>query len=396
MNILSTLSSYWFLGVAATPFIYYLIVVYSSWRYFRAARHSAAPPPAFAPPVSILKPMRGEDPGAYENLASFCRLDYPQYEILLCVDADDQTVLPVVERLRRNFPERAIRILYGSGRVATNDKVAKLARLVSEAQHECVVISDSDVRVRPDYLRHVTAPLALSNVGAVTCFYVPVEDKTFTDRLQNIGMMSDFYPGILIAWQLDGIKFALGPTIATTRTRLAAFGGYGAIENRPADDLLVGRLIAGQGYEVVLLPYTIQTVADYGSFRELLHKRLRWIVVMRNLRPAGHFGLIFTLGLAWTLAAIALHPTAAVALGFAGAYLFLRFAMTAIIAGWGLHRPGFLKNVWLIPLWDAVACIIWMVSFTRNSIRWRGADYYIRAGQLVPVASSPEKHKAAA
>jgi ceramide glucosyltransferase len=204
MDILSTISSYWFLGVAAIPFIYYLIVIYSSWRYFRAAKHPAASP-AFTPPVSILKPMRGQDSGAYENFASFCRQDYPQYEILLCVDLDDQTVLPIVERLRRNFPERTIRVLYGSGRIATNDKVAKLARLVSEAQHEFVVISDSDVRVRPDYLRQVTAPLARPNVGAATCFYVSVEDKTFTDRLQNIGMMSDFYPGILVAWQLDGI-----------------------------------------------------------------------------------------------------------------------------------------------------------------------------------------------
>ncbi|HEX3163320.1 MAG TPA: hypothetical protein VHQ92_12145, partial [Pseudolabrys sp.] len=114
MNTVSTMSPYWFLGVAAIPFIYYLIVIYSSWRYFRAAKRSAACL-AFAPPVSILKPIRGQDPGAYENLSSFCRQDYPQYEILLCVDPDDQTVLPIVERLRRNFPERTIRILYGSG-----------------------------------------------------------------------------------------------------------------------------------------------------------------------------------------------------------------------------------------------------------------------------------------
>jgi ceramide glucosyltransferase len=155
-------------------------------------------------------------------------------------------------------------------------------------------------------------------------------------------------------------------------------------------------LIAEQGCEVILLPYTIETVADYGSFRELLHKRLRWIVVMRNLRPAGHFGLIFTLGLAWTLAAIAVHPTAAVILGFFGAYFMLRLLMTAFIAGWGLNQTTSLKDVWLIPLWDAMACAIWLVSFTRNSIRWRGADYYIREGQLVPVASSPEKHLEAA
>jgi len=378
--------SYCFLGVAAIPFIYYLIVIVSTWRYFRAARRPVEQAVRFTPPVSILKPMRGEDLGAYENFASFCRQDYPAYEILLCVDPDDRAVMPLVDKLRRDFPEQEIRVLYGSGRIATNDKVAKLERMVGEARHEVVVISDSDVRVRPDYLRQVTAPLARPDVGAVTCFYVPTEEKTFTDRLQNIGMMSDFYPGILVAWQLDGIKFALGPTIATTRTRLAGFGGYAAIENRPADDLLVGRLIADQGYEVVLLPYTIETVADYASFGELLHKRLRWIVVMRNLRPWGHFGLIFTWGLAWTLAGVAAYPTGAVAVGFLGTYLVLRLAMTALIAGWGLRQAAFWKNLWMIPLWDAVACVIWLVSFSRNSIRWRGADYYIRDGQLVPVS----------
>ena len=379
--------AHWFLGVAAIPFVYYLIVIVSSWRYFHAARRPVARVAESTPPVSILKPMRGEDLGAYENFASFCRQDYPEYEILLCVDPDDQAVMPLVEKLRRDFPEREIRVLYGSGRIATNDKVAKLERMVSEARHEVVVISDSDVRVRPDYLRQVTAPLSRPGVGAVTCFYVPTEETKFTDRLQNIGMMSDFYPGILVAWQLDGIKFALGPTIATTRTRLAGFGGYAAIENRPADDLLVGRLIADQGYEVVLLPYTIETVADYASFRELLYKRLRWIVVMRNLRPWGHFGLIFTWGLAWVLAGVASHPRAAVAAGFLGAYAVLRSVMTALIAGWGLRQAGYWKNLWLIPLWDAVACVIWLVSFSRNSIRWRGADYYIRDGQLVPVST---------
>jgi ceramide glucosyltransferase len=389
---------YGFLGLASIPFVYYLIAIYSSGRFFSAARAQRnVKPRPYTPPVSILKPVRGLDPGAYENFASFCRQDYPEYEILLCVDPDDQAVISVVDELRRNFPERSIRVLYGSGRIAANDKVAKLARLVSEAKHEVVVISDSDVRVRPDYLRKVTARLAEPNVGAVTCFYIPSESKTFSDRLQDVGMMSDFYAGILVAWQLDGVKFALGPTIATTRTRLAGFGGYAAIENRPADDLLVGRLIAEQGCEVVLLPYAIETVADFGSFRELLHKRLRWIVVMRNLRPWGHFGLIFTQGFAWTLAAVAVHPTAAAARFFLGAYLALRLAMTAVIGGWGLEQPDFWENAWMIPIWDAVACALWLVSFSRSTIRWRGADYYIREGQLIPAAlPEGDREKAAA
>ncbi len=373
-----------FLAIAAIPFIYYFIAIYSSWRYFQ--QPATAPDESLTPPVSILKPIRGLDPDAAENLASFCRLDYPKFEIVFCVDPDDAAVLSVLAKLIADFPDCPIRILYGSGRVATNDKVAKLARLVNDAAHEVVVISDSDVRVRPDYLRRITAPLRDPKVGAVTCFYVPTELTSFTDHLQSAGMMSDFYAGVLVAWQLDGIKFALGPTIATTRARLDGFGGYPELENRPADDLLVGRLIAEQGYEVVLLKYSIETVCDYASLRDLLYKRLRWIVVMRHMRPWGHLGLLLTQGLPWSIAAVAIHPSALVALGYLGGYLALRMAMTWIIGIHGLRQPGLWKDMLLIPVWDAVAFAIWLTSFGRNSIRWRGANYYIRDGRLVPVA----------
>src|SRR5579863_10568998 len=374
-----------FLFIAAIPFIYYLIVIFSSWRYFRQS--AIAADASFTPPVSILKPFRGLDPDALENLSSFCRLDYPDYEIVFCVDPDDDAVLDVLTKLTAEFPQCRIRVLYGSGRVATNDKVAKLARLVNDAAYEVVVISDSDVRVRPDYLRRVVAPLRDPKVGAVTCFYLPTELSTFTDHLQSVGMMSDFYAGVLVAWQLDGVKFALGPTIATTRARLEGFGGYPVLENRPADDLLVGRLIAEQGFEVVLLNYAIETVCDYGSLSDLLHKRLRWIVVMRHMRPWGHLGLLLTQGLPWSLAAVALHPSALAALVYLGGYMALRMAMTWIIGIHGLHQRGLWKQMPLIPVWDAVAFAIWLASFGRNSIRWRGADYHIRDGRLVPVVS---------
>jgi ceramide glucosyltransferase len=217
---------------------------------------------------------------------------------------------------------------------------------------------------------------------------VSTDEKTFVQKLQTVGMYSDFYPGIVVAWQLDGVKFALGPTIATSKTRLAGFGGYEKIENRPADDLLVGRLIAEQGYEVKLIPYSVLTVADFQSLRDLFLKRLRWIVVMRHMRPWGHFGLIFTLGLPWSLAAIAISPTAGVAAIFVAAYLGLRIIMTLQIASWGLKQPVPLLGLALIPLWDAMAFVIWLVSFTRSSIRWRDRDYYIRDGELVPVAGN--------
>lgn len=374
-----------FLAIAAIPFIYYLIALFSSWRYFRQPRVELEP--SFTPPVSILKPIKGLDHDAYENLASFCRQDYPEYEMVFCVDADDQAVLSVLAKLSRDFPECRIRVLHGSGRLAPNDKVSKLVRLTNEAAYEHLVISDSDVRVRPDYLRQVIAPLRDPKIGATTCLYVPNEVGTLTDRLQTVGMMSDFYAGVLVDWQLEGIKFALGPSIATTRARLNAFGGYAELENRPADDLLVGRLIAAQGVEVSVLRYTIQTVCDYNSFSELLHKRLRWIVVMRNMRPWGHFGLLLTQGLPWALAACAVRPTETVAGVYLGGYLLLRMAMAWSIGIRGLKQISLWQDLLLIPIWDAVACALWLTSFTRSSIRWRGADYYIREGQLVPVSS---------
>jgi len=370
--------------LAAIPFIYYLIALYSGWRFFERQNSFAGRQSQFLPPVSILKPVKGLDPDAYENFASFCRQDYPEYEIVFCVSDHSDAVLPVIQQVIGDYPDSQIRILYGSGRDATNDKVAKLARLSKEAKYDVLVINDSDVRAEAGYLRTIVAPLADTNVGAVTCFYAPTDETTTVQKLQTIGMYSDFYPGIVVAWKLDGVKFALGPTIATTKARLAGFGGYEKIENRPADDLLVGRLIAEQGYEVKLLPYTIQTVADFHSFRDLFLKRLRWIVVMRNMRPWGHLGLIFTFGLPWTLLALAIAPSPLVAVGFLAAYMGLRAAMTLQIASLGLKQPLPLRSLALIPAWDGMAFVIWLVSFTRSTIRWRNRDYYIRNGELVP------------
>ena len=383
-----------FLGVAAIPFIYYALAIFSSFRFFLATRAKVGKTGEFVPPVSNLKPVRGLDPEAYENFASFCRQDYPDYEILFCVGDTSDPVFPVLQQPVRDFPERQIRIVVGAGRNATNDKVAKLTRLVEEASHEYLVISDSDVRVEPDYLRKVIAPLANPKTGAVTCFYAPTEESTWVQRLQDVGMVSDFYPGILVAKQLDGVKFALGPTIATTRTRLQAFGGYASIENRPADDLWVGRLIDEQGYEVDLLPYVIYSVADYQSLNELFHKRLRWITVMRHMRPWGHLGLVFTLGLPWALLAVALLPTAGIVVSYLGGYLVVRAVLTVLVGTWGLKQPGIWKKLALIPLWDGMASLIWLTSFTRKTIRWRGRDYLMRDGNLVPRIGAENRESA--
>jgi ceramide glucosyltransferase len=380
---------YLFLILAASPFIYYLLVLFSTWRFFWRAEERLRADSDFTPPVSNLKPLRGLDPEAYENLASYCRQDYPEYELIFCVGDESDASVPVLEKLKHDFPDRQIRILFGSGRKAINDKVAKLVRMVNEARHEVLVINDSDVRVEPNYLRTVVAPLANSKVRGVTCLYVSTEDKTFTQHLQSIGMICDFFPGIFVARQLDGIKFAFGQTIVTTRACLKAFGGYEAIENRPADDLLVGRYIAQQGYEVELLPYAVKTVPDYSSFKELFIKRLRWLTVMRHMRPWGHIGLAFTQGLPWSLAVLFVHPSDGIGVAYFGAYLLFRLLITSFVGVWGMKQRGLWKKMPLIIVWDATAFVIWLLTFGRRRIRWRNVDYRIRDGMLVPVAPNP-------
>jgi len=373
--------TYLLLVVASFPFIYYLLAIWGALRFFARPQQK---PNGFTPPISILKPVRGLDPDAFENFASFCRQDYPEYEIVFCVGSPDDPCMPAIEQLRHKFPLKKIRVLFGSGRVAANDKVAKLVRLANEAEFEYLVINDSDVRVKPDYLRQIVAPLADPRVGAVTCFYVSIGEHSFIENLQTAGMLSDFYAGLLVARELDGVKFALGPTIATTRARLAGFGGYQAIENRPGDDLLVGRLIAEQGYRVELSRYAVDTVSDYQSLSDLLHKRLRWLVVMRHMRPAGHLGLIFTHGLLWSLVAVIAHPTWITAALYFGIYATLRVIMTWLIGGYGLKQEKLWQKMPIVFCWDAFALVMWSASFLRNTIRWRGGSYYIRGGELVP------------
>lgn len=371
--------------VATFPLIYYVIAIYSTLRFFSMPLERTS---TFTPPVSILKPVRGLDDGAYRNFASYCRQDYPEFEMLFCVgDASDPNI-PVIEQLQRDFPIRTVRVVIGSDPNVTNDKVSKLERLAAEAKYEHVVFSDSDIRVGTDYLRTVLAPLRDEGVGASTCIYLQTDERTLADDLQTIGQVSDFYVSLSVARELDGVKFALGSTIVTRKRNLAEAGLFQAIENKPADDMLVGRLISEKGHRVELLPYAVRTVADFQSMKGFLAKRMRWAVVQRNMRPWGHLGLLLTLGLPWSLAAIAVYPTAMVTAIYLGAYVVLRSAVTALISVWGLKQPGILRKFWLIPVWDVISIVILLASFTRNRVKWRDGEYCIRDGTLVPVKAA--------
>jgi ceramide glucosyltransferase len=377
------LIEYILLFFAAVPFVYYFLVIYSSSTFFCQAQRAVGPEPDFTPPISNLKPVKGLDPDAYENFASLCRQNYPEYELIFCTTDHTDPSVPVIQKLIADFPDRRIRLLYSAGTNAINDKVAKLGLMVKEAQYDHLVFNDSDVKVEPNYLRKVVAPLRDPKIGGVTCFYVSTRDDNYVEKLQTIGMITDFYAAILVAWQLHGVHFALGPTMVSTKERVKGFGGFQVLENRPADDLLFGRLIAEQGVEMKLLAYTVETVPDYDGLGELFAKRARWMTVMRKMRPWGHFGLLFTWGLPWSLVAVVVRPTLGIAAAYVGSYLACRVLIAWLIGIYGLKQKGLWRKFALIPFWDAMAFIVWLVSFARGYIRWRGLDYDLEAGQLV-------------
>jgi ceramide glucosyltransferase len=380
------------LVLATGPLVYYLLSLYCTIEYFRNLRRLPPRDDSFAPPVSILKPVRGVDPGAYENFASYCRLDYPSYELIFAMADPHDPVIPVIQKLQRDFPNRSIRFVSDVPRVGENNKVNSLCRLAKEARHELLVMTDSDVRVPHDYLREVVEPFADTRVGAVTCFYRCLGGGTLAADLDMLGMCMDSVPGALVARRLEGkVQFAFGWTMATTKTRLAEIGGWEAMANHHSDDFELGNRIAAKGYRVELMREPVSMVFPREKFSDYLQHELRWAIGLHNVRPAGYAGMIFTHGLPWAvLAAVvaALAGWTGTAAAFIAAYLALRLGSAYAAGVWGLGDGNIASKLWLAPLRDAVSAIVWFVGFFTNRISWRGLEYRVRNRLLEPIRNT--------
>jgi ceramide glucosyltransferase len=372
------------LAIAILPFVYYLAATFCAWDFFRRRREASED---FAPPVSLLKPLKGLEHEAYENLASFCRQDYPQYEILFAVDDERDAAIPIVEKLLRDFPRVPIRLLAGSATRGANNKVAKLCRLLPAASHELLVMSDSDIRVKSDYLRSVVSPFRDPCVGAVTCLYLGMTEPNLWSELEDLNLTSDFLPSTLVARKLGGVDFALGATIAVTRTRLAEIGGFEALADCAAEDRELGRRIAARGYRVELAPCMVQTLCASSTAREFFLHHLRWGVVTRHCRPWGYAGLLFTKGLPWSLVAAVVAPSRIAALAYLCTYLVTRLALAFSFGMHGVKDPLLRRRWWLIPLHDAVNFFIWAATLFYNRVSWRESKFYVQCGRLIPVTA---------
>ena len=377
-------------AAALAPLAFYLLGAWAAWRFFRHARGAVSKSAdEFSPPVSILKPLHGLDRGAYENFASFCRQNYPKYEILFAVREESDPAVPVVRRLIHDFPEITIRLLVDRNRQGTNDKVGKLCLMAEQASYPLLIITDSDVRVAPDYLRDVAGIFRDPRVGAVTALYRAIEAPSFGAVMDTMGSLS-FSGSALLARDLEGLKFTMGSTAAMPRERLDEIGGFAPLLDMHSDDYELGRRIAAKGYRVELAPEPVDMEFPSESLGDYLRHELRWLIGLRHIRPGGHFGLLMTQGIAWTAAAALLAPSWRTSVAWICAYLIVRLVSGYVIGVWGLRDPVVRRKLWLLPLHDLFWFFLWLASFCINRIEWRGLIFTLEKGRMVPVASRPQ------
>jgi ceramide glucosyltransferase len=370
-------------GVVSSS-IYYLLCLWSAATFLRERQAGeGARPTRFLPPISILKPLKGTDPEIYESFRSHCLQDYPEYEIIFGVSDPNDPAVESVKALQREFPDRRIQLVVSEKILGANVKVSNLAQMLTEARYDHLIVNDSDIRVEPDYLRRVTAPLANSQVGLVTCLYRGVPGATLGSRLEALGISTDFCASVLVARQLEGgIHFALGSTLAFRRVELDKIGGFTSFVDYLADDYELGKRIAGLGLTVNLSDVAVETYLPSYRLREFFAHQLRWARGIRDARAGGYLGLIFTFGLLWALLALMASGGAPWAFITLAITLLLRFAAALVVGRGVLQDRQILRDAWLIPLRDLLAVAVWFASLGGHTVTWRGDRFRLKNGKL--------------
>ena len=362
--------------------VYSVLQIAAALSYL-SVRPSALQSPAEA--VSILKPLSGLDLDLESNLRTFFEQEYPAFEILFAVRSEDDPAAPVVERLRQEYAKVPTRLVVTGEPPYPNAKVYSLEQMLQAAANDLVVMSDSDIRVTPDMLRRVAAEFQDRHLGVATCPYRAVSGTSFWSRLEATGMNTDFWGGALVARMLEGMRFAVGPTIVARRRVLDSIGGFARLKDYLAEDFVLGKFAAESGQGVILSSYVIEHHIGSASLKENISHRLRWMRSTRRSRPAGYVGQLFTMPLPIALLVCAIAPAwwpvlpITVAVRAVAAYAVSSKVLSARL------------NWLLLPIEDVVGFCFWIMGCFGSTIFWRGRRYRLESDGRFELISSGER-----
>ena len=393
-----------FTTVLAVAGMGYFLAAMAAARVFIAARR--APQAAFSPGASILKSLKGLDPGMMEAFRSHCRQDYSgDIELLFGVSSIGDSAAAAVEQLKKEFPALTIQLVRCPTRLGTNGKVSTLVQLETQARYNFILINDSDISVSPSYLERIMACFAppadspsaapdqaqaQQEVGMVTALYRGRAHGTLPSRLEALGIATDFQAGVLLSRMVEGgLHFGLGSTLAVSRKALEKIGGLLPLVDHLADDYELGARLHRAGYRVALSAEVVETAIPAYTWRGFFDHQLRWARTVRDARPWGYAGLLFPPGLALALLNVLASGLSPLSLWLLGLSFILRLALAMTVGAEVLGDRQVLPNLWLLPLRDLVAMGVWVAGFAGNTIVWRGERFLLNGGRLEPIADSP-------
>ena len=362
-------------------------IIYSLLQIVAALRYLAVRPPVVlsAEPVSILKPLAGLDLDLESNLRTFFQQDYPAFEILFAVRNEADPAAEVVARLQREYPRVPSRLILTGEPPYPNAKVFSLDRMLAAASNDLVVMSDSDIRITSDFLRTVAAEFQTTHLGVATCPYRAVPGASFWSRLEATGMNTDFWGSALVARMLEGMHFAVGPTIVARRNVLQSIGGFTRLKDYLAEDFVLGKFAAEAGHGVILSSYVVEHHIGSATLHQNISHRLRWGRSTRRSRPAGYVGQLFTMPLPLALLVFAAAPAWWPVLPVAATVR----AVAAYIVSARVLRARI--NWLLLPIEDLLGFCFWIAGFFGNTISWRGRRYKLFSdGRFEFISSSKE------
>jgi ceramide glucosyltransferase len=370
------------LALCATALVFYGSSALISLLFFSQTDETNS---CFAPPISILKPVCGLDQGAYDNWASFCQQHYSAYQLIFGVSDSNDPAISLVRKLIQNFPAIDIRLVIDSRTSGSNLKVSNLANLEPYAQHDLILISDSDIQVGPDYLQSIVQPMQNLKTGVVTCLYRS-RVYSFIAALEALSISTDFHATVLLARQLGWMKFAMGSSILIRRAVLEKMGGFKAIAHYLADDFMLGNLTVQAGFSVELSRYVVNHTLETKSIIDLIQHQTRWNRCTKAANPWGYFGLIVSHGTTFSLIFLLISEESGLGWAVVATIWTARILMGWIVGVKGLNDKVAARFLWLIPLRDLLSFGLWCGGFIGDRVVWRGKEFrLVSGGKLIPI-----------